>query len=457
MKNSYLVECINTGLNFLQEKTHFLEENSLIIKNIDLIIFFMIALTLFVSLFVSSSVIGYFALITFALTLLKLVIKSNQKLILTKYDFLLVLYFIFSIVSTVNSSLPLASLKGLIKTFTYMAFYFSVIQFFRYNSSKIKYIIALLGIFCIFESGVGLIQNYFDIMPLATWQDTSYLIPGQVLTRVFGTLQPSNPNLLGGYLIPTYGMLLTLTFLKLEKKQIKQFLIYGICLAISALAIVFTGCRGAYLALFVMLVCVALISHKIIFALPENDGIKKIWNYCAGGLVSIITFYILFTPAVLKRIISIFLMRGDSSTSFRMNVYGASFHMFLDNPVFGIGIGNTAFREVYGYYMRSGFDALSAYNIFLEISVEMGLIGLFIFTLYLFLLFNDTRINIFNEQNLRYRILYSGLLITLIGIVVHGFFDTVFFRPQIQLVFWVVVAMLNVILTKNRKNTADNN
>ena len=45
----------------------------------------------------------------------------------------------------------------------------------------------------------------------------------------------------------------------------------------------------------------------------------------------------------------------------------------------GIGVGNQNFREIYGLYMKTGFDALSAYNIYLETAVESGIFALLAF------------------------------------------------------------------------------
>ncbi len=51
--------------------------------------------------------------------------------------------------------------------------------------------------------------------------------------------------------------------------------------------------------------------------------------------------------------------------------------------MFGIGVGNQAFRLAYGLYMRSGFDALGAYCVPLEIAVETGVFGLLAFAVLL--------------------------------------------------------------------------
>lgn len=124
----------------------------------------------------------------------------------------------------------------------------------------------------------------------------------------------------------------------------------------------------------------------VIFGLSFLVSAKYLWqNYktiyisIVGGCMALITAAILFSTSLRARVLSIFAMRQDSSNSFRFNVYQSSFNMFKDNWLLGIGVGNQNFREIYGLYMRTGFDALSAYNIFLEISVESGIFALLAF------------------------------------------------------------------------------
>ena len=141
-------------------------------------------------------------------------------------------------------------------------------------------------------------------------------------------------------------------------------------------------------------------------------------------------------------------MRGDSSTSFRMNVYSASFKMFLDNPFLGIGVGNQNFREVYGLYMKTGFDALGAYSVPLEIAVESGIFALIAFILFLICAIQKILSYIFNSKNTVKTTILFSILIMLTGTMVHGFFDTVFFRPQIQVIFWLNIAILNLFFNE---------
>ena len=43
-------------------------------------------------------------------------------------------------------------------------------------------------------------------------------------------------------------------------------------------------------------------------------------------------------------------------------------------------------------------------------------------------------------------------VISISGILIHGIVDTVFFRPQIQIIFWIMIAIIRVITTNKGVN-----
>ena len=138
-------------------------------------------------------------------------------------------------------------------------------------------------------------------------------------------------------------------------------------------------------------------------------------------------------------------MRDDSSNSFRFNVYQSCIDMFKDNWLIGIGCGNQNFREIYGLYMRTGFDALSAYNIYLETAVESGIFAFIAFAAFLITNISKAIKFIFSVKKTETVYVLSAL-ISIIGILTHGFVDTVFFRPQIQFTFWIMIGIIRVII-----------
>ena len=124
--------------------------------------------------------------------------------------------------------------------------------------------------------------------------------------------------------------------------------------------------------------------------------------------------------------------------------------MFKDNWLCGIGVGNWTFREVYGLYMRTGFDALGAYSVPLEIAVETGILGLINFIIFISSALISTSKKICSNISYNEKIILSTTLISIIGMMLHGIVDTVWFRPQIQFVFWLMIAILSTSNEDNR-------
>ena len=263
-------------------------------------------------------------------------------------------------------------------------------------------------------------------------------------------MEPYNPNLFGGYLIAGFTSLIALCGLYFINKKIKSGIIALLCTFLSAFCIFLTGCRGAYLALFTIILSVIFASFQIIFFDLNNEKIKQIWKYIIGLFTTGAVAFMLINHGIFHRIMSIFILRGDSSTSFRMNVYNSAFQMLQDNPIYGIGVGNKVFREIYGLYMLSGFDALSCYCVFLEMAVESGIFALLAYILFLItLLYNAVKIFIRNKE-LSVKIIIFSAFTAILAVMVHGLFDTIYFRPQIQYIFWTMAAILTV-LTRNEE------
>ena len=85
--------------------------------------------------------------------------------------------------------------------------------------------------------------------------------------------------------------------------------------------------------------------------------------------------------------------------------------------------------------MKTGFDALSAYNIYLETAVESGIFALAAFLGFIILIIKKALKNTNS-------IFILAALISIVGILLHGMVDTVFFRPQIQFIFWIMAAVI---------------
>lgn len=435
---------LNSILMSSQKLLSSLYNKSVVLKNIDWLIFANIILVILLSGFAPSDHIGYFALFSIVLTAINMMIKPGANFQMATRDKFLLLYFFVVLISVAGSSLLMLSLKGFLKTITYIGFYISVVQYLRDNRSKLKYILLSIALVVFVESFVAIKQNFLSVSEISGWQDISHLNPEDVMTRVYGSLKPYNPNLFGGYLISALPSTLLLIFIPLMNKHYKTSIFGLFVFILSVISVLLTGCRGAYVALFTELIILAVLTYRFL-----KPFYRKIFTVIAGFVSMITALGIIAIGSLRARVFSIFAMRADSSNSFRFNVYQSSLAMFRDNWLLGIGVGNQNFREVYGLYMKTGFDALSTYNIYLEIAVESG-----IFALITFLGF--VGINIVRAVRYIYRrcnansVYLMIAIISIIGMLVHGFVDTVFFRPQIQFIFWIMVAIIRTLTAPRR-------
>ena len=430
----------NKILKFSQQKTEYLYKNSLFLQHIDKLIFASIILVFLASTVMSSDVIGFIALITVFLTVVKILTKPDETLSCRGYELWLLAYFMIVIISLAGSTLFHLSLKGFFKTFTYMAFYFSLMQYLKNNKSKIPYLLGAIGLCVSFEAVVGFLQNFSHVEEISGWQDVSSLNPEEVMTRVYGTLKPFNPNLLGGYFVAGIPALYGLSAYFLADKKYKLSIVGAVLALLSTLTLFLTGCRGSYIGMMVVFCSMFAVSAKYLWR-----NYKTIYLSVVGGVVAFATSAILLVSSLRARVLSIFAMRQDSSNSFRFNVYHSSVEMFKDNWLLGIGVGNQNFREIYGLYMKTGFDALSAYNIFLEIAVESGIFALIAFVGFLINLVKNSVQFILKSENTKSVILVATAVISICAVCIHGFVDTVFFRPQIQFEFWTMVAIAGTL------------
>lgn len=430
----------NKILKFSQQKTEYLYKNSLFLQHIDKLIFASIMLVFLASTVMSSDVIGFIALITVFLTVVKILTKPDETLSCRGYELWLLAYFMIVIISLAGSTLFHLSLKGFFKTFTYMAFYFSLMQYLKNNKSKIPYLLGAIGLCVSFEAVVGFLQNFSHVEEISGWQDVSGLNPEEVMTRVYGTLKPFNPNLLGGYFVAGIPALYGLSAYFLADRKYKLSIVGVVLALLSTLTLFLTGCRGSYIGMMVIFCSMFAVSAKYLW-----KNYKTIYLSVVGGVVAFATSAILLVSSLRARVLSIFAMRQDSSNSFRFNVYHSSVEMFKDNWLLGIGVGNQNFREIYGLYMKTGFDALSAYNIFLEIAVESGVFALIAFVGFLINLVKNSVQFILKSENPKAVILVATAVISICAVCIHGFVDTVFFRPQIQFVFWTMVAIAGTL------------
>lgn len=399
---------------------------------------------------VDTGVTGAWIAIGTALSLVRLWVAPWQ-LRFNKLDAWVLAFFGMAFLAASYSSYVVTSWIGLAKFSVFALGYLQCrILFSKDPLRTLPWVIGWLLLLASLQSAIGYYQYINHVEPLATWQDTS-VNPELQLTRIFGTLKPSNPNLLAGFLIPCLASSMGWGLSQLVKPGIPRRLgVYGSFASFFVMsALVLTGSRGGYLALLAMMAIMytgighCLWHHPTII---HRTLFKRCWAWAAGLVVMMMTMAVLSSPALSSRVQSIGAMRDDSSNSFRLNVWAATWRLIQDNWWIGIGPGNDTFKKVYGLYMVSGYSALSAYSIFLEMWAEQGLLGLLIF-IGLCVTCGLRVLGSLDSQKLTlsHKFLMVGLLAAVWSSVLYGCFDTIWYRPSVNVLFWLMVAALSVV------------
>lgn len=447
---SKIFDGVNSVLALIQNKLDVVRQNSFLLLNIDYFILFFLLLTFFVSTFGTTGMIGAVSIFVPLLVVLKTLMTKGQKIAIEQCNFFILIYLLICFISNFTSSLPDKSFYGFSKTFVYIIFYFALCQFFKSNKKYIVAVLFFVALLVSAESVIGIIQDSLGLENISTWQDTSYVNEEDVLTRVYGTLKPYNPNLFAGFMLVGLPSVLGIGALFLQKKKFVHAVVALGFFFAGMLTLFLTGCRGAYIGLLSVLIGIVVASYNIIFKDIAVAKLKSVWKWLvalsAGGGFG----FLMLNHGILQRILSIFIMRGDSSTSFRMNVYHSAVQMFQDNPVYGIGVGNKVFREIYGLYMLSGFDALSCYCIYLEMAVESGIFSLIAYLLFVVSVLGAAVKTFFASRDYKKKVLIFSAFAAILAVLIHGFVDTIYFRPQIQYLFWTMAAIA-VALVREEK------
>lgn len=384
--------------------------------------------------------IGIIILLCFVVFLLSILSGNSYSINFNSIDLFIIIFLLISLISTFSSYFLKESFVGFIKYFIFFLSYFLMKAAMLNSSDKSFYNLWSFLFLCAVATSIyGIYQFIIGVEPLATWEDPNY---ENIHTRVYSTL--GNPNLLAGYLllILPVGVLLPFYF----KSNLLHKILFLIGSLLILLCLIFTGSRGGYIGLIVCLASGVTI-FLIYFIKSRNvvNRISTIFIVLSSIFIIFLTLFYLF-PHVTERLLTIFTLREHSSNNYRVNVWLACLKMLKDNFLIGIGPGNSTFRLSYGLYMVSGFDALSAYNIFLEVAIEIGIIGCFAFILIFLISLLKLHCLFWEKGNL----LAFGLFISLIALTTHGLVDTVFFRPQIYIPFWFLLASIAKI--ENRES-----
>lgn len=395
----------------------------------------LMGLVLALAPFVSSTLVG--VLLIAGAGYWGILTLSERNLIgLTPIHLLVLLYWGVATVAVAFSPVKAEAFRGWVTLTLYLLWFALSARVLRSPSLR-NWTIALYILVSLVISVYGIRQEIFGVEQLATWNDPESELAEA--TRAYSYL--GNPNLLAGYLISAIALSLSALWVW------RSWLQKGVALTallVNTYCLYATDSRGGWIALVGLLTVYLLLLYSW-----YRETLPQFWRiwllpivfaFFAGLIIMAITF----VEPVRLRVMSIFAGRENSSNNFRLNVWYAVFDMIRDHPWSGIGPGHAAFNAVYPLYQRPNYTALSAYSIYLEHLVEMGVIG---FTAFLGLLGTIAyhgwqQITALREIGDREGFWVIGAIAAIAGMLTHGLVDTVWYRPEINTLWWFMVAVV---------------
>ena len=273
-----------------------------------------------------------------------------------------------------------------------------------------------LGLFA--TSMFGLFQYHRGIEVRAAFMDFTMNHLG-VIGRVYSTMD--NPNNFAEYIIMLLPVFVAFIFnLKSDVKRVA----FCILLAPALPALILTQSRASYLCLMAGAVVYVWMIHK-----------RLVPVMAAAVFVSVP----LWPPQVMARLMTI---GRDTSSAFRVMIWNASLDVLRDIWATGLGLGPISFRILYQRYVNSlAYGAMHSHNLFLQIWIGKGIMGITAFLVLMFVVFKKLVIVCKNTKNFGDKHFAAGFIASLTAILGFGMVEYVWFYPRVLLTFWIIVGL----------------
>lgn len=241
-------------------------------------------------------------------------------------------------------------------------------------------------------------------------------------------------NYLSRYLVIAHSFLLIGFLKEYRHKKRKPFIYLFLCF-LFLINITFQYSRSGY--------SIYLLSVGIIFWFYPSKRLKRIFFFMLPFIA------VLFTVLIFSRVTRTRMDVKNISDLGRISVLKAGVNMFLNNPLFGVGYGNSAklFSTYMDKHQPGAFGIHSIHNVYIYALAESGIVGLFAYLLLNFGILYKLYLN-FKRNPFAYDSNSLFCFIALLMFLLTGF---LFHSVDYDGFYWVVIAMCIIELKSPKR------
>lgn len=360
---------------------------------------------------------------------IKTVLNEKENFNLKIIDPILLLFIITVFLSSIFSIFPKESMKYLLfysVCFILLLIIVSALKTTEQVSLLIEFIlvgVAITGLYGIYQRIVGVPVN-------ASYTDMT--LNEGMAGRIFSTM--GNPNNYAELLVLTIPFYFAAIF---NSKTTFKKCVFSLLSIPAILSLVFTYSRSGWGSLVIALFVIVLFKNwKLI---P--------WILALGVLL--FPLIPIISPSVYRRILTTF-NPNDTSINYRVLINSAVSPMFNDFWLTGVGLGSVTFMYVcqrYDLSILSNVTPPHTHNLFNQIWIEVGLIGLLTFIWFILRLFIKSIREILSKTNPYIDNILIASIASIVGIFVLGNVEYVWFYNRVLLMFWINIAIILVCLS----------
>jgi O-antigen ligase len=234
---------------------------------------------------------------------------------------------------------------------------------------------------------------------------------------------------------------INLALIFITKDKIKRVL-FGLVFLLSITTIFFMQMRASYLVIFLSLLAITFVYRKKLF----------VFMLIIPFLVAI-----MMPTNMVTRAREMFkfgdYMKSDGVLNYRIDTWKGAVRIIKENPALGLGVGKSNFGKTVKKFNDLNIPYDHAHNIYLQIAVELGLLGLAAF-LWLFgsVFYHGLKHYLSLPRNDEKAILIFGILCSIGGLFLHGLI-AYFYKHEGFYTLWVAVALLFALIEGNAEKS----